>query len=132
MAEQNICVRDVLHLAAKNGYKAYWVKNHSGFGYLITPSGNILSVSRGDYGGVRFTFEYVPSKENGEGCVCLSSDGTSDGRGFLNVDIKTLQAAEESGLIFAKELGAKFYYNSDKWLKDNYWNKQGLLREVIA
>ena len=131
MAEQNICVKDVLHMAAKNGYKAYWIKNHSGFGYLITPSGNILTVNRGDYGGVRFTFEYVPSKENGWGCACLSSD-MSDRGALFNVDIKTLQAAEESGLMFARELGAKLYYNSDKWLKDNYWNKQGLLREVIA
>ena len=116
-------VRDVLAFGAKNGYKAYAVNGHDTFGYLVTPNDNVLVVNKGDFGGVTFTFAYVPSKETGTGCSCCD-----DAQYKVNLNI--LERLERDGLDFAKKIGAPRYANSKHWLNTCYWKNE--LQEVPA
>ena len=119
-------VQDILSFAAKNGYKAFRIEGHDTFGYLITPDDNVLSVNKGTWGGVTFTFDYQPSKEHGQGCSCNDSDEAI----FDIPTVAELKGLEMAGKNFAKELMAKFYENRDQWFESNYWQKQGLIKEV--
>ncbi len=117
-------VLDTLKFAAKHGYKAYEVVGHNTFGYLITPNDNILTVSKGTWGGLTITFDYVPSKTNGTGCICMDEF-------IASIDsIEQLEEIEKAGKEFAFKLGAKCYKSSVHWYKNNYWQKQGLLKEI--
>ena len=120
--EKSTMVQEVLGFAAKQpGYKAYAVNGHRTFGYVITPNDNVLVVNRGDYGGVHFTFAYIPSKETGSGCSCCDDPQ-------YEVSLNDLERLERNGLEFAKKLRAKLYSTSDQWLKGCYWKKR--LQEV--
>lgn len=107
---------------SKNGYKCYMV-DRDGFlyGYMITPSDNVLCVQRDNwaYRGWNFSFKYVPRKETGSGCSCLE-DPTPD------MSIETVQRAEKEGSNFAYRLKATRYKSSEAWLK-NYWKKEDLI-----
>ena len=117
-------VKEVLSFAAENGYKAFSVEGHDTFGYIVTPDDNIISVNKGEFGGVTFSFNYVPSKKNGRGCLC------NDRTLYAIPSITELQAIEAVGRNFAIRLGAEFYKSSSQWYKENYWQQHGLLREV--
>lgn len=116
-------VKEVLLLAKRNGYKTFEIEGHDTFGYIVTPSDNVLCVNRGDFGGVTFTFEYVPSREHGMGCACLED-------ALYEVGIDDLVKAEKEGQAFAFRLKAKRYPNSMAWIQGNYWNQKNMLREV--
>ncbi len=108
-------INKVLNLAATlEGYEAYSVEGYDGFGYIITPDGNVLTANRGDFGGVRFTFNYIPSKENGMGCSCNDD-------ALYEITPETLKVIEKEGLEYATKLHAKLYKNSGQWLKGCYW-----------
>lgn len=117
-------IKEILSFAAGNGYRAFSVKGHDTFGYIITPADNVISVSKGEFGGVIFCFDYVPSKKNGSGCLC------NDKALYVVPSITELQVIEAVGKDFATKLGAEFYKNSSQWYKKNYWQQHGLLREV--
>ena len=116
-------VKQVLLLAKENGYKAYEVEGYDTFGYIITPSDNVLTVNRDYFGGVTFTFNYVPSRENGMGCMCFED-------ALYEVGIDDLVRAEKEGRAFAFKLGAKKYSSSKEWMQKNYWNSKNTLREL--
>ena len=61
--EETFTNKVLKYAASLDGYKAYAVKGHDTFGYVISPSDNVLSVNKGDFGGVRISFDYIPSKE---------------------------------------------------------------------
>lgn len=107
---------------SKNGYKCYMV-DHNGFlyGFMVTPSDNVLYVQRNDWAfrGWDFAFKYVPSAKNGTGCGCLE-DPTPD------MSIETVQRAEKEGGRVASRLHATRYKNSEAWLK-SYWNKEAFI-----
>ncbi len=107
-------VAKVLEMAAGNGYQAYAVKDHDGFGYLITPSDNVITVNKGNFGGVTFTFCYVPSREHGSGCSCNDD-------AVYECDAQMLKVFEAAGFKFARDLGAKLYANSKAWYEKCYW-----------
>ena len=117
-------VKETLVMAAKNGYKAYEVEGHDTFGFLITPDDNILTVNRGIWGGISFSFDYVPSREHGQGCSCC--DDT-----IWECDIDMLKTLEAEGKAFALKLGAKLYSSSKEWYDSCYWNGRGL-KEIAA
>lgn len=123
--EHATTVRDVLEMAIKNSetgsarYTAYMVDGpgHDSFGYLVTPDDNVLCVNQGDFGGIRFTLKYVPSKSNGSGCSCMDKE-------FYSVDMDTIKEAEKEGLKFADKLHAKLYKDSGEWkaYEQKFWN----------
>ena len=116
-------VKDVLKMAVKNGYRAYEVSEHDTFGFLITPDDNVLTVNKGDFGGINVTFNYIPSRQTGSGCSC-------NDEAIYECDMNTLKKLEAEGKSFARELHAKLYANSQAWFNKCYWNGRGL-REVV-
>ena len=69
------------------------------WGWILTKNKNLLYVQNDYFGGVSFSLQYTPSRENGSGC------GAGEERqdpNNINID-----AIEKSGLNFAHRLGAK-------------------------
>lgn len=101
----------------EQGFKCYILKANPSYmyGFIITPSDNIIYVQRDNYnGGWDFGFKYIPSKENGSGCGCFE-------RPVYQITSDIILQAEKMGLSYAQRLGVKFYVNSDAFLKQ-LWN----------
>ena len=120
-------IREVLNTVVKAGWPAYIVdsdKYGDGFAYIITPSDNVLCICKGEFGGLRVTFEYHPSRETGTGCSCYDGDM----RVSYVANIDNLLSLEADGKAFARRLNAKLYRSSDTWLENNYWYKKDMLK----
>ena len=87
------------------GYKCYTTTKGK-WGYIITPSDNVLYIQRDYFGGWTFSFAYLRSQQNGTGCMCLEKP-------VYDVSVETVKQAEEEGARFAHKLGAKLYSGSD-------------------
>lgn len=114
-------VRKILEYAAKNGYTAYAIKGHDSFGYLITPKGNVLAVTKAQWGkGVNFSFEYKANRKCGRGCSCHNS--TDEWYwGLLSVTTKGIEELEAEGYKFARQLKAPLYKSADEWKTETMW-----------
>lgn len=115
-------VMAVLEFAKANGYRCYFVDAKricSAYGYMITPKGNVMYVQTGDWGGWQFGIQYVPSRQTGTGCTCFEDT-------VFEVDLDTLERAENEGLAFAKKIKAKHYSSPEEWLS-NVWNRSRLV-----
>ncbi len=101
----------ILNIAKANGCEVYKAKSGElpEYGTIIFPDETIMGVSLSFFG-YDFTIEYVPSKENGTGCMCNGDDGVTD-----TIDWAKLLELKEAGLKFARELGAKLYKNRSEW-----------------
>lgn len=107
---------------SKYGYICRILNETPGFlyGYIITPSDNIIYVQRDsfEWRGWTFSLEYPPTSKNGTGCGCLEEPVNS-------ITVEIMEQAEKEGLVFAKSLGAKLYKSSAEWLK-GYWQEGAL------
>jgi len=115
-------VLEALQAAKTSGCKAYKVKKHDTFGYIITSNNNILAVSKSMWGaGVVFTFEYIPSQKTGSGCACM--EGGEHDFGITEINAETIAYYEKEGFEFAKKLKATFYSSPAAWMEKLYWKK---------
>ena len=112
----------ILRNLVQSGYRCYSTTKGA-WGYIITPSDNVLSIQRDTYEfrGWTFSLAYVPGG-NGSGCMCLEEP-------VQTVTAETVRQAESEGLSFAKSFGAKLYASSSAWHK-NYWSKD-CLQEIL-
>jgi len=111
-----------------SGYTCYITKKEddgtppaqcfSPYGYIITPSKNILSVQTDYYGGWNFTFMYLRTVANGVGCQCFE-------KAVGEVNLETVQKAEYEGSSFAYRLKAERYSSLKAWLR-GYWDADNL------
>jgi hypothetical protein len=115
--EKSFVTRFLEEIATYDGYKAYAVNGYDTFGYVITPRDNVLVVNSGDFGGVHFTFAYIPCCKNGSGCSCNDDS-------YYGINREELEKLEKDGLNFAKSLKAKLYENSREWYESSYWKNQ--------
>lgn len=109
-----------------HGYKCYSVDGSERFGvygFMITPSDNVLYIQAERFGGWNFSLQYKPSRQCGTGCQCLEEAVSA-------VTLETVQKAEKEGLQFARRLSAPLYANSAEWLR-KYWRPNSL-REVAS
>jgi hypothetical protein len=110
----------ILETLKESGYKTYIHKNNC-YGYIITPSDNIMYIQRDsfEWRGWTFSLQYVPDQKTGSGCQCLEEPVNT-------VTSDTIAQAEKEGLAFARRLGAKLYNGSASWLR-KYWDKDNLI-----
>ena len=121
--EKSFVMQVLEEIARWDDYKAYVVDGHDTFGYVITPSDNVLVANRGDFGGVHFVLAYNPTQKNGSGCSC-------DDESYYGISRELIERLEKDGLHFARKLKAKLYANSNEWKTSCYWKDK--LREVSA
>lgn len=111
-------IRNVLMMAKDNGYRVFEcvVRRGASYGWMITPSGNLLYIQTGHWGyGFDISLLYVHTVKNGSGCRCNEETLTS-------VDLDTLKAMENAGLAFAKQLKAQLYTERQvNEYFDDYW-----------
>lgn len=101
------------------GYKCFIVDNpRYDYGYVITPSDNVMYVEWTPHNAFNVSLEYVPSRENGTGCSTISS--------FNKLSVEVFKEYEQECISFAKSLGVKMYPNSTAWLH-TYYNKNKLI-----
>lgn len=104
---------------SKEGFKCFILKENKNycFGYVITPSDNVLYIQRESYNmGWDISLKYKPSRQTGNGCSC-------NDRPFQDITKEDILQAETSGLQFAYRLGAKLYKSSEEFLKQ-LWNPE--------
>jgi len=111
----------IMQMLAQHGYKCFTTTKGE-YGFIITPSDNVLYIQRDTYWwqGWTFSLAYIPSTKNGSGCGCLEDP-------VQEVDVATVERAESEGLSFALRLGAELYRDSDSWMR-KYWAKDDLVR----
>lgn len=106
---------------SKEGFKCFILKEKPGFmyGYIVTPSDNIIYVQRDSFAwrGWTFSFKYVPSQKTGNACQCLEEPVET-----ITKDI--ILQAEKEGLQFARKLKATLYKSSEEYFsnKNHFWN----------
>jgi hypothetical protein len=104
----------------KNGFKCFILKERQDgfmYGYVITPSDNVIYIQRDAYHwrGWTFSLKYKPGRDTGTGCQCLEEP-------VNNITVDIILQAEQEGLKFARKLKANLYKNSQEY-KKNLWNK---------
>lgn len=93
----------------KQGLKCYVKRDTSCYGWIITPSNNILYVQICDLSyNWEYTLEYKPSRNCGSGCQCLDKNIIND------LSLETVLKNEVAGVQFARSLGAKLYTEKEK------------------
>jgi len=90
--------------------------NGEGYGFIITPRGNVLNVSFSRVNGLHWTFVYKPCGTCGSGCSCLAIEHAYD-YGDVVMDYGTAVLREDQGEVFARELHAVRYESPDEWRK---------------
>ena len=105
---------DILTLAKSKGCDVYITPQGRdvAHGFMIFPNNTIMGVFEGNLLGWDFSIEYVPSRENGNGCMCQADSITK-------VTWDVIQKLKETGTARAKELGETFYETPDAWLEEN-------------
>ena len=118
--EQKKELGEILKELVKDGYKCYNQKREDSlYGYIITPSDNVLYIQYDFLGGYKFSFNYIPTKNCGTGCQCLE-------KGVGKVTKEIVEQAEKEGFAFAIRLKANLYKNSEQWFS-KYWDKENLI-----
>lgn len=113
-------LNESLKMLANNGYKCYTTTPEGwNYGYIITPSDNVLYIQWEYFGGWSFSLEYKGNKNTGSGCQCLKNP-------ISDITVSEVERAELEGLHFAMKLKSPLYKNSDEWLS-GYWAKDKLL-----
>ena len=120
-------------IATFEDYIVYAIDGNETLGFVITPQGNVLTVKREYFDesgeridGVRFTFNYVPSRGH-------DGSGACDHCSITNINAinhEKLKILEIEGLEYTKKLKVKLYENSNEWMDSCYWKDK--LREVKA
>lgn len=112
---------------SKNGFKCFILKERPGFmyGYVITPSDNIIYIQRDSFRwrGWTFSLQYKPNRKTGSGCQCLKEPVNT-----ITADI--ILKAEKEGLLFARKLKVTLYKNSQEYT-EKLWNKSEF-EEVLS
>ena len=115
----NELVKDMENLKLPEGYTKYVQSEEDRtWGFIITPSDNVLYVQADQFKGYTFSLQYVPSKEHGTGCQAETKQ-------TYELTEKILKEAEKNGMAFAYQLKAKRFPNSQTWL-NKYWAKDTL------
>lgn len=121
--EKKESIKEVLEMAKQNGYRSFEnTREDASYGWVITPSNNILYIQKGDFGyGFNMSLQYVPSKNNGSGCRCNEKE-------LFEIDINTLKQMEAEGLTFARKLKAELY-NENQVLNYfvKYWDAKNII-----
>ena len=101
MKEERKTLLDKLTEFVKAGYRCYICKDKSySYGFLMSPAGNLFEVDYDFSKGFNVSLSYCPTHENGSGCSCNNAIPFYP-ENFSNI--------ENSGLVFAKSLHARFY-----------------------
>ena len=105
----------------KQGFRCFIVKNSDYvYGNIITPSDNVLYV-QWEWIGWRFSFCYVPSRNNGSGCRCIK-------QAFPEVNASVVLQNEQEGLAHARKLKATLFKSSKDFF--DAWHRESLV-EVL-
>ena len=92
------------------------------WGYITTPSNNILYIEFGFGGGWKFSLTYKPSRGNGSGCQCLTN-------AVDLVTIETVQQAEIEGIRFASTFRPRpVFYKSFEEFRKGYFKSEKLVQ----
>lgn len=116
----------VLSMAKENGYKVLKPnKADSKSAFLITPSGNILSVYDEYFGGCNLSLRYVPSKKSGTGCSAYNPYECP-----VIWTMSMIAEKEQELLKWAKRMKVEFYASPEAFIEwyEGFYNTK--LEEV--
>ena len=102
-----------------HGYRCFIIDDSRyNYGYIFTPSNNVMYVDWAPYRGFHVSLEYVPTRSNGSGCSVKDE--------ISELDIDLLKQLEKDCELYAGTLGAQMYTSPKEWYS-KYWNKDNLV-----
>jgi hypothetical protein len=113
-------LEDIINMAKANGYRVLtppepkpdFPRYNKKYVFLITPSGNVLSINEEYFGGCNIALKYVPSRECGTGCAAYDP--------YECPTIWTMSMIEQKEkelVAWARRMKAKFYNSPDDFIK---------------
>lgn len=106
-----------------HGYRCFIIEdNRFDYGYIFTPSDNVMYVDWAPYRGFHVSLQYVPTRSNGSGCSSRSE--------ISDLTLELLQNIEKECELYAGALDAEMYSSPESWY-NKYWNKDKLIEVTI-
>ena len=105
-------LEDIINMAKANGYKVLKDCNDTKYAFLVTPNGNVLSITEEYFGGCNIALKYVPSREHGTGCAAYDPCECP-----VIFTMSMIEQKEKELVAWAKRMKAKFYNSPDDFVK---------------
>lgn len=118
-------IKEILKMAMKNGYKALMCKGKEGYGFLITPNGNVMMINEEYFSGYNISLKYVPSAKSGTGCAAYDEYNAP-----TEYTMELIEEKEQELLKWARRMKVEFYASPEAFIEwyEGFYNTK--LEEV--